>query len=1252
MQCAQCQHVNRDTARFCAACASPLGATCVACETQNPSTAAFCDHCATPLTAEATATRPPQPQRPGGAAEARFHAVLPAVLGLLRQEGRVTYRTLTYLFGLDEAWLGEIREELTLRRLAVEDQGKVLVWTGEVQPVASPAVAMPRQPARTDATPVRSAAVSTLPPSNGPTVLTPDEAPTTPERLSTPAVDGSAAGAVHEVLSEAPPAARVAPEAERRQLTVMFCDLADSTRLSQQLDAEDLREVVRAYQATAAEVIHQYAGHIAQYLGDGVLVYFGWPVAHEDDALRGVHAGLGIVAAITTTLNPRLEREKGVQLTVRLGLHTGPVVVGEMGGGGRHEHLATGDTVNIAARLEGLAAPNTVVISPVTARLVRQAFGLDDLGQHALKGVTEPMPVFRVLYPLEVQADQPVVAGVPFLVGRDEELGLLRRRWAQAKERLGQVVLLSGTAGLGKSALTEVLRAQVRDEGMPRIAFRCSAYHQNSVLYPVITHVERVLDVQREDTPATRLAKLEQGLRPTRLPLDEVVPLFASLLSVPLEGCYAAPTLSPQQQKQQTLDALVAWMFEEAERQPVLVAWEDLHWADPSTLEMLELVLEQTPTVPMLHVLTYRPEFVPPWPTRSHMTPITLNRLERPQVEALITHLAGGKALPAEVVQHIVAKTDGVPLYVEELTKMLLRSALLREDMDHYTLTGPLRSVAIPDTLQDALMARLDQLHTAKEVAQVGAVLGREFAYEMLQALAPQDEATLQAGLAQLVAAELLYQRGRPPRATYMFKHALIQDAAYASLLRSTRQRVHQQIAHLCETRFPEVVATQPEVVARHCTAAGQDEAAIRYWQQAGQRALQGSAYAEAIAHLTQGLAVLTTLPETPARLQQELDLQVALGPALATTQGNAAPDAERAYARARELCAQLGDTPQVFPVLRGLMQYYMTSGQLQTAFQLGEQLLRLAQAQPDPEPRLLAHFQLGNVLFWRGEPAAARTHHTQALALYDPQAHRALAVRYGIDLGVASHGYLARALWYLGSPDQALQHSQAARTLAEEVAHPYSLTQALVYAAIVHQCRREVLAVHAQAAAARTLATEQGFVQYVARGTVLHGWALALQGQGEAGLAAMRQGLATELATGSTLLQPYLLGLLAEAYGAGGHPDEGLTALAEALAVLDTTELRYYAAELSRLKGALLLQQAVPDAAQAEACFHQALDIACHQQAKSWELRAATSLARLWQSHNKGQDAYDLLAPVYAWFTEGFDTADLQEAKTLLDQL
>ena len=545
-----------------------------------------------------------------------------------------------------------------------------------------------------------------------------------------------------------------------------------------------------------------------------------------------------------------------MQLAVRLGIHTGPVVVGEMGGGGRHEHLALGETPNIAARLEGLAPANAVVISAVTARLVQGIFALEDLGTHTLHGVAEPMTLSRVrgLLAPPSHDEEFVAARVPVLVGREEESGLLRRRWEQSKAGLGQVVLISGEAGIGKSALVEALRAQVRAEGVPRIAFRCSPYHTTSALYPVITHIEHLLQLAPDDPPATKLAKLEAGLRPSGLPLAEVVPLLAGLLSVPLPAeRYAPLTVTPQHQKQQTLDALVAWLVAEAERQPVLVAWEDLHWADPTTLEFLGLVIEQAPTVPMLHVLTSRPAFSPPWPPRSHLTPLVLTRLERPQVEALITQRAGGKTLPAEVVQHIVAKTDGVPLYVEELTKMLLASPLLREEADQYVLTGPLRTVAIPDTLQDALMARLDQLTTAKEVAQLGAVLGREFTYDLLQAIAPQDEDTLQAGLAQLVTAELLYQRGRPPRARYIFKHALIQDAAYASLLKSTRQHVHQRIAQVFEAQFPDARRDPARAGGPSLHGGGLHRAGGGLLAAGGQQASDRSANLEAISHCHHG---------------------------------------------------------------------------------------------------------------------------------------------------------------------------------------------------------------------------------------------------------------------------------------------------------------------------------------------------------------------------------------------------------------
>jgi predicted ATPase len=624
--------------------------------------------------------------------------------------------------------------------------------------------------------------------------------------------------------------------------------------------------------------------------------------------------------------------------------------------------------------------------------------------------------------------------------------------------------------------------------GYTRIAFRCSPYHTNSALYPVIEHVQRVLQFEPGDTPTTRLDKLERVLKTYSRPLEDVVPLYAALLSVPLpEGRYAPLNLSPQQQRQQTQDALVGWLLEEAECQPTLAMWEDLHWADPSTLELLGIVLEQTPTVPMLHVLAYRPEFEPPWPTRSHMTPITLNRLERPQVKALITHLAGDKTLPDDVVEHIVAKTDGVPLYVEELTKMLLKSDLIREETEQYVLTGPLVGVAIPDTLQDSLMARLDQMHTAKEVAQLGAVLGREFSYEMLQAISSQDEAAVQAGLAQLVEAELLYQRGRPPRATYLFKHALIQDAAYASLLKSTRQRMHQQIAQVVETQ-PEVLETQPEVLARHYTEGGCLEQAIVYWQRAGQQALQRSANQEAIGHLTTGLALVAALPDTPVRVQQELDMQMTLGPAVMAVKGHAAPEVEQAYTRARELCRQIEGTPQLFPVLWGLWRFYFTRVVIPTSHELGEQLLTLARDQKDASLLLAAHQALGTTLFQRGEYTRARTHLEQGIDLEDTEQQRALAVRYGASPTVYCLGFAARTLWALGYPDQARQRNHEAYTLAQELAHSPSIALTLYLGAYLPRHVRQVDRVREQAQALITLATEQGFALWQSVGMFLQG--------------------------------------------------------------------------------------------------------------------------------------------------------------------
>jgi TOMM system kinase/cyclase fusion protein len=1133
-----------------------------------------------------------------------FEEVLDQAIAMLQRRGRLTYRTLQLHFQLDDEHLAALKDELIYgQRQAVDEDGRVLVWTGgaEVPPSATLSLVSQTVPAS------------------------------------------------REVVTPATPPA----DAERRQLTVLFCDLVDSTHLASQLDAEDYREVVRAYQQTCAEVIERFEGHIAQYLGDGLLVYFGYPQAHEDDAQRAVRTGLAMVQAMAT-LNHRLVQEQGVRLAVRVGIHTGLVVVGEVGGGNRQEQLALGETPNLAARLQGLAMPDTVVVSAATFRLVRGYFTVQDLGAHSLKGVTAPVQAYRMLGESEAQSRMDIagLSGLTPLVGRDSEVLLLQERWTHSQDGRGQVVLLSGEAGIGKSRLVEALREHVSNQGATRLVFRCSPYHQQSALFPVIEHVQRVVHWQHDAAPEARIKALEQALQTLRLPLEEVIPLFAALLSLPHPAHYPPLNLSPQRQRQKTHEALVAWLLEETERQPVLAVWEDLHWADPSTLELLGLVLDQVPTARMLTLLTCRPEFHPPWASRSHLTQVTLTRLGHPQVEAMITSLTGGKALPAAVVEQIVARTDGVPLFVEELVKMILESGLVQEEGDHYALTGPLPPLAIPSTLHDSLMARLDRLATVKEVAQLGATLGRTFAYELLLAVSPLDEVTLQQGLRQLVEAELVYQRGVPPQATYMFKHALIQEAAYQSLLRNTRQQFHQRIAQVIEAQFPALVETQPEIVAQHYTAAGCAEQAVVYWQRAGEQAGDRSANLEAVSHFTSGIELLQTLPETPERTRQSLSLYIALGSALQMTKGHGAPEVEHAYNQARTLCQQVGEAPELFKVLLGLWRFSGVRSQWHTAREIGDTLLRLAQRANDPASSVLAHYTLGVTWFYLGALPAARQHLEEGIARYTPDQRHAPAFRLGQDPGVACQAFAALTLWLLGYPERALARVHEALTLAYELAHSFSLAFARCWAAFVSQVRRDVQAVHKQAEAAVTLSTAQGFPLYAALGTSLCGWALAMQGRDEEGLAQVRQGVAAYRATGAALWVPYFCTVLADVSNHLGRTEDGLQALAEAHTMVEQQEERLWEAEISRLRGVLLLRQPGTPQVEAEAWLQRALDVARRQEAKSLELRAAMSLSRLWQQQGKQAEAHELLAPVYGWFTEGFDTADLQEAKALLEQL
>jgi TOMM system kinase/cyclase fusion protein len=1139
-----------------------------------------------------------------------FEELLDQAIALLQRRGRLTYRTLKRQFQIDDDVLEDLKEELIYgQRLAVDEDGRVLVWTGGASAPPESIASPPPQ----------------------------EEPHATP---STPAASSSSAPHT--------------PDAERRQLTVLFCDLVDSTVLASQLDPEDLREVVRAYQEACAKVIARFEGHIAQYLGDGLLVYFGYPLAHEDDAQRAVRTGLGIVEALGQ-LNTHLGQEWGVHLAVRLGIHTGLVVVGEVGGGTRQEQLALGETPNLTARLQGIAAPNTMVISAATWQLLGGFFACQSLGTPPLRGIAQPLEVYQVLSESTARSRLEAAGstGLTPLVGREQEVALLGERWAQVKDGLGQVVLLNGEAGIGKSRLVQVLKEQVATEPQAWLTpCQCSPYYQNTALYPMIDLLERVaLRFEREESPQQKLSKLEGFVVQYGLPLAEAVPLFASLLSLPLTADYAPLTMSPEQQKQKTLQALLTILLRIAAQQPVLFVMEDLHWVDPSTLEFLSLLVDQGPTARILVLLTFRPDFNPPWTGRSHVTQVMLPRLPRRQAVEMTSQVAHRKTLPAEVIEQVVAKTDGVPLFVEELTKMVLESGLLQEREERYELISPLPPLAIPATLHDSLMARLDRLATVKALAQLGATLGREFSYELLLAVSPWDEGTLQRGLHRLVEAEFLYQQGLPPQATYLFKHALIQDAAYQSLLRSTRQQYHQRIAQVLEERFPETVETQPELLAHHYTEAGLSAPAIPYWLKAGQWASARSAHVEAITHLTRGLELLQTLPATPQRSQHELPLHLALGASLIATKGYAAPEVEQTYARARQLCQHLEDPYQLYPVLRGLWTYYLVHAEYQTAHALGEQLLTLAQQTQDSAMFLAAHRALGSTLLYLGMAASALTHFVQGMALYDPQQHRAAALLYGDDAGVICCILAAWTLWSLGYPDQGLARIDEALAMAQQSAHPFSLGFALTFAAMSHLGRRERGAAQERAEAAISLATEQGFPHWRAMCSMLCGWALAHQGRAQEGLEQLHQGLTAYRAIGSELLRSYFLALLAEAYGIMGQPEAGLTVLTEALTHVDTTGERCYEPELYRLKG-MLLQQSSDNHAEAPACFQQALDLARAQQAKSLELRAAMSLSRLWQQQGKCTEARELLAPVYGWFTEGFDTADLQEARALLEEL
>ncbi len=1041
-------------------------------------------------------------------------------------------------------------------------------------------------------------------------------------------------------------------DAERRQLTVLFCDLVDSTPLSRQLDPEDLREVMRAYYGTCGNVIERFDGYIAQYLGDGLLVFFGYPQAHEDDAQRAVRAGLDMIAAVKA-LDSEMRVRHGIDLAVRLGCHTGLVVVGEVVGEARHELMAMGDTPNIAARLQSVAAPNTLVVGPLTHQLVGGFFDCRSLGTPPLKGVAAQMEVHEVLHESSARTRLDALGrtGLTPLVGRSAEMQLLEERWADAVKGRGHVVVVEGEAGIGKSRLVHALTERAADEGGWLIPCQGSPYHRDTAFYPFINLFEKVvLRSECPESPADKVRKLKAFFTASGLPLDDCLPHLCALLSLPAPVGHDFPDLPPDQQKQQTMLALQTLIRRRADQQPVVFVVEDLHWVDPTTVELLTFLIDQVPDARILALFTCRPEFHQPWTDHPGVTEMQLTRLPPTDASELLRRVAGGKPLPDEIVADVVAKTDGVPLFIEELTKTLLESGLMTERAGRYELAGPLPPLAIPNTLHDSLMARLDRLSTIKGVAQLGAAIGREFSFSLLRAVSPWSDAVLNEGIRQLVASEFLFQQGAPPEATYRFKHALIQEAAYQSLLISTRQQHHQRIAAAIESELPHAVETQPELLAHHYTEAGLTERAVTYWYAAAKRALGRHANREAANHATRGLELLAALPDTLERAERELRLQQVLGPSLSFVTGP--HSVEHNHARAYTLARELGDSSALFPALSGLAYAKILRGRMREARALSKEYLELAETQRDALVLAAGHWMLAYTAWWQGDIADVRHHSRRGLAFYDPDQHLAGIAAYNQNPGVVC-GYLdALADWVLGYPTQASEAMKRALRHAIELEHPYSVGITLLFSAQLAQLRREPGLAKTQAEEAYAISVETGSPALALWCLLPRGWARAQQGDVEAGIADICESMDRRRAFGMGAVWPWYLVLVADAYGMYAEFDKAFSALDEALEWVARNDERLYAAEAHRIRGELLLRQPTPDPAGAQRCFEQALAVARAQQAKSWELRAATSMARMWQQRGRRDDAHKLLEPIYNWFTEGFDTADLQDAKSLLDQL
>jgi class 3 adenylate cyclase/predicted ATPase len=1033
---------------------------------------------------------------------------------------------------------------------------------------------------------------------------------------------------------------------ERRQLTVMSCGLAGFTALASRLDPEDLRSLFADYLRCCAEVISSFGGKVASFSGDRILAYFGYPEAHENDAERAVRAGLALfvaVANLTIRLAPSLH--------VRVGIASGLVVVGRVGPDGAvHEPVAIGEAPDLAARLQSMAAPDTLVIAASTRDLVRGLFDYHEVGPFALEGLPEAVPAWQVAGTSAAASRFEALreGNLTPLVGRDEEIDLLLRRWQQIHSGEGRVVLISGEPGIGKSRLVRALRDRLAKNAV--LSFYCSPNHQDSPLYPVIAQLERAAGFRRDDSPAERLAKFEAVVHSSVA--NEAAALIAALLAVTAGERYPPPNLSPQRRKQRTLEAVVAQLAALASEHPVLAVFEDAHWMEPTSRELLDAIVDRAQKLPVLLLVTYRPEFAPHWANHAHATTLVLNRLDDSDVTAMADHVIG-RRLPRGVHRQIIELSDGVPLFVEELVKTVRESGLLLELDDEYLPHAPVPQLTIPNTLQGLLIARLDRLGPAKEAAQIGAALGREFSHEAICAIADWlPEQRLQEVLQSLVQSELLYCRGAPPDAVYLFKHALLQDAAHETLLHSRRRELHARIAAVLEERFPEIADQQPGILARHYTEAGSIEQAVTYWGKAGRQSAARSAMIEAEAQLRKGLLLLADLPDSRDRKRRELDLQVTLASALMESRGHAHPAVAEVLDRARRLIVETEatDTVLYFSVLYGLWVAQYLAGEPTAALEQAEEFLALAQSQPRAGLLLVGHRLLGTALILNGDYRTALSHLDRAVELYRPEEHQELAFRFGADIGITAQ--CVRALAHRGYPDQARRAADEGLRHARQSIHRHTLAYALIYLGLTAVSARWAADTERAANELVSHTREHGFALFLGYGLLLQFGALTLRGQGDAAIERIHEAVAAVEATGMKRADPMTLGYLAEALALKGAVAEGLQTLAGALATAEASGAHWADAELHRLRGNLLSRLPSADWTEVESSLRRALTVARDQGSRGFELRAAVDLARLLSAQQRQAEARALLAPVYGWFTEGFDTQDLQEARVLLETL